>query len=143
MSKRRPGTGRRRGIAFCGSQRLPEREVEQRDRYYHTRFHTTHLNAARFRDEAERFLLVLLWRQGCLIEIDTWGDGLPRTVLDGLCRPHSIRPTGDSGWMIANSQGQRLWFWIGIYRWRDGFPAWTAGFRTRCRPRMVPGSSRM
>jgi hypothetical protein len=91
-----------------GTHRLPERGVEQRDRYYHTRHHTTHLNAVRYRDRAERYLLVLLWRQGRLIEIDTRGDGTPRTILDGLSRPHSIAPLSDGGWLIANSQGEEL-----------------------------------
>jgi hypothetical protein len=91
-----------------GSHRLPERGVEQRSRYYHTRHHATHLNAARYRDDAERFLLVLLWRQGRLVEIDTQGDGTPRTVLDGLTRPHSICPLQDGGWLIVNSQGEEL-----------------------------------
>jgi hypothetical protein len=91
-----------------GSHRHPERGVEQRDRYYHTRHHTTHLNAARYRDADERYLLVLLWRQGRLVEIDTWGDGRPRTVLDGLSRPHSIVPVPEGGWLVANSQGEEL-----------------------------------
>jgi hypothetical protein len=91
-----------------GTHRMPERGVEQRGRYYHTRHHTTHLNAARYRDDAERFLLVLLWRQGRLVEIDTQGSGTPRTVLDGLSRPHAIRSLPDGGFMVANSQGEEL-----------------------------------
>lgn len=94
-----------------GRERLPDRDAEHRDQYYHTRFQTTHLNAAQYRDEDETRLLVLLWHQGALVEIDTTRprhQQRPEVVLDGLSHPHSLRPLADGGWMIANSQGSEL-----------------------------------
>jgi hypothetical protein len=94
-----------------GAERLPERDAEHRDQYYHTRYQTTHLNAAQYRDAAETRLLVLLWHQGALVEIDTTrprGQQFPEVVLDGLVHPHTLRPLQDGGWMFANSQGAEL-----------------------------------
>ncbi|HZU13757.1 MAG TPA: hypothetical protein VFB58_13030 [Chloroflexota bacterium] len=94
-----------------GLERRPEKGVEHRDQYYHTRFQTTHLNAVRYRDPEERLLLVLLWEQGCLIEIDTSlppEHQQPRVVLDGLYHPHSIRPLWGGSILVVNSQGEEL-----------------------------------
>ena len=84
----------------AGIERLPKPGAEHRDRYYHTRYQTTHLNAARYRDEDETHLLVLLWHQGALVEIDTTQPANrqePRVVLDGLHHPHSLRPLAGAG----------------------------------------------
>lgn len=94
-----------------GLERLPEPGREHRDQYYHTRFQTTHLNAAQYRDDAETLLLVLLWHQGMLVEIDTTkprAQQRPEVVLDGLVHPHTLRPLAGGGWMIADSQGAEL-----------------------------------
>jgi hypothetical protein len=94
-----------------GLNRVPEKERDHRGQYYHTRYQTTHLNAARYRDASETRMLILLWDQGALVEIDTTlprGKQEPRVVLDGLAHPHSVRPLGDGGWLIADSQGESL-----------------------------------
>jgi hypothetical protein len=94
-----------------GLHRPPDPTAEHRNRYYHTRYQTTHLNAARYRDPEETELLVLLWHQGTLVSIDTTapaGKQYPRPVLDGLTHPHSLRPLPDGGWTIADSQGKRI-----------------------------------
>jgi hypothetical protein len=89
-----------------GFERPSGRGGEHRDRFYHTRFHTTHLNFARYRDAEERFLLVLLWQQGALVEVDTSlpaAEQTPRLVLDGLYRPHHLKPLADGSFVVANS----------------------------------------
>lgn len=113
-----------------GHERRPEKAVDHRDRYYHTRYQTTHLNAARYRDAEERFLLVLLWQQGSLVEIDTAlpaGEQHPRVVLDGLHHPHSIRPQPGGGWLVVNSQGEELVLLdpdLRVVRRIPGVPGW-------------------
>lgn len=94
-----------------GVERPSGRGAEHRDQYYHTRYQTTHLNAAQYRDAAETRLLVLLWHQGMLVEIDTTQPAakqVPRPVLTGLSHPHSLKPLPDGGWLIADSQAARL-----------------------------------
>ncbi len=94
-----------------GRQRLPDPTGEHRNQYYHTRYQTTHLNAAQYRDEEETRLLVLLWHQGSLVEIDTTrprDQQRPEVVIDGLSHPHTLRPLAGGGWMIADSQGSSL-----------------------------------
>lgn len=94
-----------------GFHRLPEKTRDHRDQYYHTRYQTTHVNAAQYRDADETRLLALLWEQGALVEIDTTLPAerqQPRVVLDGLSHPHSIRSLPDGGWMVADSQGEGL-----------------------------------
>lgn len=94
-----------------GIERPVKRGLDHRSSFYHTRYHTTHLNAARYRDAEERFLLILLWRQGMVVEIDTHApaaEQTPRVILDGLTHPHSLRPLPGGAWLIADSQGARL-----------------------------------
>lgn len=94
-----------------GGEQLPAPDAEHRDQYYHTRYQTTHLNAAQYVDPEETRLLVLLWHQGTLVGIDTTKPQLeqrPRVALSGLTHPHTLRPLDHDGWMIANSQGAEL-----------------------------------
>ncbi|MGH2544997.1 MAG: hypothetical protein ACRDIB_19565, partial [Ardenticatenaceae bacterium] len=76
-----------------GQARTAERDREHRDMYYHTRYQTTHLNDAAFRDPEERFVLALLFHQGELVQIDR---SLPleeqhgEVMLSGLARPHGL-----------------------------------------------------
>lgn len=96
---------------ISGAERFPDKTREHRNCFYHTRYHTTHLNAARYKDRCEGCLLALLWQQGVLVEIDTTrppSEQEPRVVASGFSHPHSIRPLPDGEWMIADSQGQRL-----------------------------------
>ena len=93
-----------------GFERPSGRGLEHRDRFYHTRYHTTHVNYARYRDDEERHLLVLLWQQQALVEVDTalpQEEQEPRLILGGLCRPHHLKPL-DDGYVIANSCASEL-----------------------------------
>src|SRR5204863_4871320 len=93
-------------VAPEGFERESGRGAEHRDRFYHTRFHTTHLNFARYRDPEDRRLLVLLWQQGALVEIDTAlppAAQEPRLILDGLYRPHHLKALDDGSFVVANS----------------------------------------
>jgi len=93
-----------------GESRSSGRGDEHRNRYYHTRYHTTHLNDATFRDDDERYLLALLFHQGQLIEIDR---SLPpekqsaRILLDGLRFPHGLERI-PGGWLFANTAAKEL-----------------------------------
>jgi hypothetical protein len=88
-----------------GMERTSGRGQEHRNVTYHTRYQATHVNAATFRDDGERYLLALLCNAGELVEIDR---GLPpeqqaaRVLLDGLARPHGLKKT-PGGWLLCNS----------------------------------------
>ena len=93
-----------------GKIRTAGRGQEHRDQYYHTRYHTTHLNDARFRDAEERYLLSLLFHQGELIQIDrhqTADKQKAKVLLDGLVRPHGLE-RNPLGWILCNSLSKEL-----------------------------------
>jgi hypothetical protein len=93
-----------------GDVRTHGRGQEHRDQYYHTRYHTTHLNCATFRDPEERYLLALLFHQGLLIQIDRllpYEEQRGEVILEGLARPHSLEKTPD-GWLFCNSLAKEL-----------------------------------
>jgi hypothetical protein len=93
-----------------GKVRSSGRGLEHRHQYYHTRYHTTHINDATFRDSDERYLLALLFHQGELIQIDR---ALPpekqkaEVLLDGLARPHGLEKI-PGGWLLCNSLSKEL-----------------------------------
>jgi hypothetical protein len=88
----------------AGIRRSSGRGREHRDRFYHTRMQTTHLNGARFRDAEERLMLVVLFHQGQIVQVDREAPAgaRPRVLVDGLARPHALTRTG-AGWLVANS----------------------------------------
>jgi hypothetical protein len=92
-----------------GIVREAGRGREHRDRYYHTRMQTTHLNQAIFRDSEERFLLIVLFHQGQVIQVDrdSAAGGRPLTLVSGLSRPHGLKKI-PYGWVIANSAAAEL-----------------------------------
>lgn len=96
-------------VAPAGLHRSAGRGQEHRDRFYHTRMQTTHLNAATFRDDDERLMLVVLFHQGQVIQVDRDAPpGTPPVVLaEGLARPHGLTRI-PSGWMIASSAAAEL-----------------------------------
>ena len=93
----------------AGLRREAGRGCEHRNRYYHTRMQTTHLNAARFRDESERLMLVVLFHQGQVVQVDrdAASGQHPTVLVDGLARPHGLTRTSD-GWLIASSAAAEL-----------------------------------
>lgn len=93
-----------------GQARESGRGLDHRGMFYHTRFHSTHVNSATIRDEQERFILALLFHQGMLVEIDRSlpvAEQRPRVVLDKLVRPHALERT-PLGWLFCNSLGKEL-----------------------------------
>ncbi len=93
-----------------GQPRESGRGLDHRAMFYHTRFHSTHVNSATLRDEEERFILALLFHQGMLVEIDRAlpaEQQKPRMVLDKLVRPHALERT-PLGWLFCNSLGKEL-----------------------------------
>jgi hypothetical protein len=95
--------------APTGHRRPSGRGREHRDRYYHTRIQTTHLNGARFVDHDERLMLVVLFHQGQIVRVDR--DAPPGTrpevLVDGLARPHALTRI-ESGWLVASSAAAEL-----------------------------------
>jgi hypothetical protein len=97
-------------VTPSGKERTSGRDQEHRDQYYHTRYHTTHVNDATFRDPDERYLLAVLFHPGEVVQIDR---ALPpekqkaEVVLDGLARPHGLEKT-PQGWLLCNSLSKEL-----------------------------------
>jgi hypothetical protein len=88
-----------------GHIRISGRGGEHRNRHYHTRFQTTHLNTVCFADPDERYVLATFFHQGLLVRIDREDpSGRAEVLLDGLARPHAIRKI-PGGWSLANSWG--------------------------------------
>lgn len=94
-----------------GESRPSGRGGEHRNRYYHTRYQSTHVNCATVRDpEEERFILCLLFHQGLMLQIDR---SLPldqqhgEVILEGLARPHSLERI-PGGWIFANSLAKEV-----------------------------------
>lgn len=78
---------------------------EHRDKFYHTRYQSTHVNTAIIEDPAERFVLALLFHQGQLVRIDRAKSPdcqEAEIVLNGLARPHGLERTKD-GWILCSS----------------------------------------
>lgn len=87
---------------------MPERGVEQRGRYYHTRHHTTHLNGARYRDNTERFLFMVANSQGQELVVLSPGLEVERRIpsVDGWIQ--DAMPLPDGTWLIADVNRFRL-----------------------------------
>lgn len=96
-------------VSPAGRQRPCGRGREHRDRFYHTRMQTTHLNGARFLDDDECLMLVVLFHQGQIVQIDREAPPgtRPKVLVDGLARPHGLTPTA-SGWLVASSAAAEL-----------------------------------
>jgi hypothetical protein len=98
-------------ITPSGEPRSSGRGGEHRNRYYHTRYQSTHVNCATVRDpEEERFILCLLFHQGTLLQIDRSKPAAEQAgelILDGLARPHSLEKTPE-GWILCNSLSKEL-----------------------------------
>jgi hypothetical protein len=93
-----------------GRERASGRGQEHRTKGYHTRYHTTHLNDATFRDESERYLLALLFHQGQLVQIDRDlppEEQKPEVLVDGLARPHGFEKV-PQGWLLCNSKSHEM-----------------------------------
>lgn len=93
-----------------GRERPAGRGQEHRDKGYQTRFHSTHVNDARFYDEDERYILALFFHQGALVRIDRGkpdAEQNAEVILDGLARPHGLEKT-PQGWLLANTLGKEL-----------------------------------
>ena len=60
---------------------------EHRDKFYHTRYQSTHVNTAVFQDRTERFILALLFHQGQLVRIDRAPS---YDTLSALDKPQSV-----------------------------------------------------
>ncbi|GGG90919.1 hypothetical protein [Silvibacterium dinghuense] len=98
-------------VTPSGERRESGRGGEHRDRYYHTKYQSTHVNCATIRDpENERYVLAMLFHQGVVVQIDR---SLPpseqkgEVVIDGLARAHSLEKI-PGGWILANSLGKEL-----------------------------------
>lgn len=90
-----------------GVQRTAGRGQDHRDLLYHTTYQTTHLNEALFRDPDERYLLVSLFHQGQIVQIDRAlppAQQGPEVLLDGLRNPHGLRKA-PFGWLVTSSTG--------------------------------------
>jgi hypothetical protein len=94
-----------------GESRQSGRGGEHRDRYYHTKYQSTHVNCATIRDrDEERYVLCLLFHQGLLLQIDR---KLPseqqagEIILEGLARPHALEKI-PGGWILANTLAKEL-----------------------------------
>jgi hypothetical protein len=91
---------------------------EHRDKFYHTRYQSTHVNTAVFQDRAERFILALLFHQGQLVRIDRAKPAHlqeAEVILDGLARPHGLERTSD-GWILCSSAACELILLDGDFR---------------------------
>lgn len=97
---------------ISGLARSSGRGQEHRDMCYHTRYHTTHVNDAKFRDDKEQYLLALLFHQGQLVQINR---DLPsdqqraEVLLEGLNHPHALQRTS-TGWMLCSSSTGQIIF---------------------------------
>lgn len=93
-----------------GMDRASERGSEHRDKLYHSRYQTTHVNDAQFRDPEERYLLALLMLPGRIVQIDRHAPGPDQqaeVLVDHLANPHSLRRT-PSGWMVTDTSAHRV-----------------------------------
>jgi hypothetical protein len=105
-------------IGPAGIAHVAARELEHRNRFYHTRFQSTHVNTALLEDAAGRFLLALLFHQGQLIRIDRAQSAdrrKPEVLLDGLARPHGLERV-PGGWILASSASSELIFLDSTFR---------------------------
>jgi hypothetical protein len=104
-----------------GLERVSGRGMEHRHKRYHTRYQTTHLNEALFRDADERYLLAVLPRQGQIVQIDRHrpaADQSAEVLVDGLEFPHGLRRT-PSGWMIASTESNEVLLMDDLFRFID------------------------
>jgi hypothetical protein len=107
--------------AESGDTRTSGRGQEHRDKLYHTRYQTTHVNDALFRDPEERYLLALLQKQGQLIQIDRErpeADQDARVLVDGLVYPHGLRRT-PTGWMVTSTGSNEVLMLDEAFRFVD------------------------
>lgn len=89
-------TGRKRTIDYTQDQRYT---------VYPTLGQATHINSACFADEREQEILATLFCQGQVISIDR-RSGRVRVLLEGLVRPHDVRPYPGGGWVVSNTAAQ-------------------------------------
>jgi hypothetical protein len=107
--------------ADSGDVRTSGRGQEHRDKLYHTRYQTTHVNEALIRDPNERFLLALLQKQGQVIQIDRARrkvDQDARILVDGLMYPHGLRRT-PTGWMVTSTGSNEVLMLDEAFRFID------------------------
>ena len=88
-------------LLSSGQERHLDRSLDQRQHFYATRYHTTHVNSARFLDAQEEYILATLFHQGQVIEIEK-RSGKVRTLMSGLNRPHDLRPYR-GGWILSDT----------------------------------------
>lgn len=95
---------------LSGDERTAGRDLEHRNKLYHTRYQTTHVNEALFRDAEERYLLAILTRQGVVVQIDRHrpsGEQDPEILVDGLVHPHGLRRT-PFGWIVTSTESNEV-----------------------------------
>jgi hypothetical protein len=85
-----------------GRTRAIDRQIDHRYVVYPTRGQATHVNSARFADEQEQEIVATLFQQGQVISIDR-RSGRCRVLLDGLHKPHDVRPYPGGGWVVSNT----------------------------------------
>lgn len=85
-----------------GRKRAIDTTLDQRYMMYPTLSQVTHVNSACFADEREQEILATLFVQGQIISIDRQ-SGRSRVLLEGLQRPHDIRPYPGVGWVVSNT----------------------------------------
>jgi hypothetical protein len=93
-----------------GAARRSERGAEHRDKLYHSRYQTTHVNDALFADADEQELLALLMLPGQIVRIDRSkpaAEQRPEVLIGGLANPHGLRRT-PYGWMVTNTSANRV-----------------------------------
>jgi hypothetical protein len=104
-----------------GDIRTSGRGLEHRDKLYHSRYQTTHVNDALFRDPHERYLLALLQKQGQIIEIDRArpdAEQDPKVLVEGLVHPHGLRRT-PYGWMVTSTESNEVLMLDDAFRFVD------------------------
>jgi hypothetical protein len=85
-----------------GRRRTIDRSLDHRYFVYPTLGQTTHINSACFADEREQEILATLFHQGQVIAVDRQ-SGHSRVLLNGLHRPHDVRPYPGGGWVVSNT----------------------------------------
>jgi hypothetical protein len=104
-----------------GIDRTSARGLEHRDKLYHSRYQSTHVNEALFRDDDERYLLALLMLPGRIVQIDRHAPAAEQhaeVLVDQLANPHGLRRT-PSGWMVTNTKAHEVLFMDQDFRVTD------------------------
>jgi hypothetical protein len=82
-----------------GARRRVDRRLDYGNLPPQTSTQTTHINSARVHGDT---VLATLFAQGALIQIDRATGQFTRLV-DGMLRPHAVRPRSDGGWSVCDS----------------------------------------